>query len=719
MAKDLDVIRELEAELGQSIPITELKRLTYGVCLGLVVDEFENVIGLGLDRSRIREKGFSEKAIYLITKLKHLTQLSLAGNNLVRVPKDFVSLDKLERLQLYDNKIEIFPSHLLELPKLKHLGLAQNKIKKLPRNVIDFDLNLYQGVSEDGICLLGNHLEIPPLEIVEQGNEAVRNYFAQIEQAKGQTQYLFEAKLLIIGDGGTGKTSFKRKIRNPAARLPRDKDTTLGIEVDTWSYPIQFSQNPNLEDVKFHVNLWDFGGQKIYRGTHQIFITDPSVIRTLSGYFCRIGVFTHYIDDSLLQERIYLDSNWLVNTVYKVLDNKQVKATKGRLEEKDINNIWQTNELNFEIDKLTQLMHKFGLMYHISGSKSYVVPEHLPTNQPYEEWEHQSASDILYFTYEFDKYMPKGLMSRLIVSLHRDIKNHDYVWNRGLNIELKGTHGEIIETYGSSNTFQIRIAGANKIELLTIIRQRFAEVLQPFRNLNYKQLVPCTCDECSIAPIPQFHDYNKLLNLRAKGTGSQCPKSGEIVEITDLLRITEFIKDEDEVVDDAEAKVSSDLKTIELFLASSKELKSDREQVEILVNRENKKLVKKGLFLQLNLWEDFLDAMSKTRLQDDYNKMVKQSDIFISLFATKVGNFSEEEFEVAHTNFQEVGKPKYIFTYFKDVQINVSDMSIEDLISLENFKGKLDKLGHFYTSYKSIEDLNRQLKNQLDKIIEV
>ena len=43
---------------------------------------------------------------------------------------------------------------------------------------------------------------------------------------------------------------------------------------------------------------------------------------------------------------------------------------------------------------------------------------------------------------------------------------------------------------------------------------------------------------------------------------------------------------------------------------------------------------------------------------------------------------------------------------------------MDDLISLKKFQEKLKALGHFYTPYTSIEDLNRQLKNQLDKILE-
>ena len=160
------------------------------------------------------------------------------------------------------------------------------------------------------------------------------------------------------------------------------------------------------------------------------------------------------------------------------------------------------------------------------------------------------------------------------------------------------------------------------------------------------------------------------------------------------------------------------LKIINLFLASSSELKDDRNQVEIWVNRENNKLIENGFFLRLNLWEDFLDAMSKTRLQDEYNKIVVKSDVVICLFATKVGKYTEEEFEVAYANFKEKGKPKYIYTYFKEMQISTSNMNLDDLIGLQSFKEKLSALGHFYTIYKSTEDLIRQLKNQLDKIFD-
>jgi hypothetical protein len=72
-----------------------------------------------------------------------------------------------------------------------------------------------------------------------------------------------------------------------------------------------------------------------------------------------------------------------------------------------------------------------------------------------------------------------------------------------------------------------------------------------------------------------------------------------------------------------------------IFLASSEELKKDREQFEIFINRKNKDWIAKGIFLHLIIWEDFLDAMSQTRLQDEYNKAIRECDIFVMLFLVK------------------------------------------------------------------------------------
>lgn len=151
--------------------------------------------------------------------------------------------------------------------------------------------------------------------------------------------------------------------------------------------------------------------------------------------------------------------------------------------------------------------------------------------------------------------------------------------------------------------------------------------------------------------------------------------------------------------------------TRKIFLASSAELKEDRRDFEIFLSRKNKDWVPKGAFLDLVVWEDFIDALSKARLQDEYNKAIRACDVFVMLFWTKVGKYTEEEFETAVGQFKSTNKP-FVFTYFKDADPGPGGADA----SVAAFQKKLGAMGHFYTRYKNIEDLKYQFDRQLDKL---
>jgi hypothetical protein len=156
--------------------------------------------------------------------------------------------------------------------------------------------------------------------------------------------------------------------------------------------------------------------------------------------------------------------------------------------------------------------------------------------------------------------------------------------------------------------------------------------------------------------------------------------------------------------------------TKKIFLASSSELEEDRQQFEIFINRKNKEWNARDVFLELVVWEDFLDAVSKTRLQDEYNKAIVECDLFVMLFSTKVGKYTEEEFETALRQFQATDKP-LIYTYYKDVPISLGSAKKEDVVSLLAFLKRLDEdLKHFYTPYKNIDELKFHFDQQLDKL---
>ncbi len=155
---------------------------------------------------------------------------------------------------------------------------------------------------------------------------------------------------------------------------------------------------------------------------------------------------------------------------------------------------------------------------------------------------------------------------------------------------------------------------------------------------------------------------------------------------------------------------------IKIFLASSEELRTERDNFELYLRQQNDHYQEQGTYLQIVRWENFLDAMSPTRLQDEYNKAVRECDIFVSLFATKTGKYTEEEFDTAHQQFLATGRP-YIYTFFKDTELSTGSVDRAALQSLWAFQDKLNKLGHFYTTFKNIDDLKLRFSEQLKHLL--
>jgi hypothetical protein len=156
--------------------------------------------------------------------------------------------------------------------------------------------------------------------------------------------------------------------------------------------------------------------------------------------------------------------------------------------------------------------------------------------------------------------------------------------------------------------------------------------------------------------------------------------------------------------------------TTKLFLASSSEFCEERKEFELCISRKNKALRPRGVVIEVVLWEDFLNAMSKTRLQDEYNQAIRECDLFVTLVGSKVGRYTDEEFETAHAQFKATGRP-LIFTYFKDVQISSASVNRADMASLWAFEDKLKVVEHFPTRYTNTDQLKHEFNQQLDKLL--
>ncbi len=157
------------------------------------------------------------------------------------------------------------------------------------------------------------------------------------------------------------------------------------------------------------------------------------------------------------------------------------------------------------------------------------------------------------------------------------------------------------------------------------------------------------------------------------------------------------------------------MRTIRIFLASSSELSEDRAAFEEAIGRKNKDLPWKGVFLHLDVWEDTSSAVSPTRSQDEYNKLIDVCDIFVVLFWTKVGRYTREEFERAYGRFLDGSAPR-IFTYQKEIP-PVAWPSSTEIQSREQFQQRLGEIQHFPARYERAEGLCHAFNQELDRFL--
>ena len=90
------------------------------------------------------------------------------------------------------------------------------------------------------------------------------------------------------------------------------------------------------------------------------------------------------------------------------------------------------------------------------------------------------------------------------------------------------------------------------------------------------------------------------------------------------------------------------MKKIKIFIASSAELNEDKQMFDLYFSDKNKLYRDRNIDFDQRTWMDFSSSLNEGRLQDRYNDYIRECDIVIFLFHTRMGRYTKEELEVAH-----------------------------------------------------------------------
>ena len=125
----------------------------------------------------------------------------------------------------------------------------------------------YENLLNNGFSIdnkiLKRHLGVPE-EIKEKGAAAVGGY---IEELDDEAEQLDEVRIIILGEKGAGKTSLTRKLLDINNELPKENESTEGVETHIWN----FQSKDSFRKVNAHV--WDFAGHSITHSAHRCFMS--------------------------------------------------------------------------------------------------------------------------------------------------------------------------------------------------------------------------------------------------------------------------------------------------------------------------------------------------------------------------------------------------------------------------------------------------------------
>ncbi|PEB20796.1 hypothetical protein COO05_31215 [Bacillus toyonensis] len=197
-----------------------------------------------------------------ISNLVNLKFLNLRKSELTYLPEEICKLVNLTALNLHNSELTHLPEEIGNLKNLRSLTMRYCKVKKLPTSMKNLS-------SLHRLVLKNTYFEelIAP-EILMQSPQEVINFIIRYQEDQDKVK-LNESKMIIVGQGGVGKsTLLKRLVYNQFEELGT-LESTEGIDIEKWSF-IKDSNNYTL-------NVWDFGGQEIYHSTHQFFLTNRSL----------------------------------------------------------------------------------------------------------------------------------------------------------------------------------------------------------------------------------------------------------------------------------------------------------------------------------------------------------------------------------------------------------------------------------------------------------
>ena len=442
---------------------------------------------------------------------------------------------------------------------------------------------------------------------------------------------------------------------------------------------------------------------------------DRSKALHLSRYLHDLGVFLHFQDDPLLARTVILQNQWATEAVFRILDDETVKARLGRFNRGDCERLWRDSAYADMHPELLALMQRFELCYELKDSDppTWLAPQLSPPAKPNELADWGKPEDlVLRYCYEF---LPKGIISRLTVRLHRFVRNPELAWVTGVLFERDST-AVLVELLANGSEIELRARGPERKALLSVIAADLDALNESFQGLRDRvdKRIPCNCKLCRTAAVPEFFAQKNLLRRKEdRRLRVECPASYEDVDVLELLdgiRVDKLPGWASEV-----QPATADRRLGSFSPPPPNCGRTGMHSTSTFASRTTS-YAKRGSTWRSCDGKTFLTPCPRLACR---TSTTKRSATAISSSACSLPRpaSSPRKSSTLRTAASKRAANRAFIPSSRMLISKPAKRRRRTSRPCVHFRKKLSGLGHFYTSYDNIEHLKRQFRDQLDKML--
>ncbi|MFX0091261.1 MAG: COR domain-containing protein [Candidatus Hodarchaeota archaeon] len=227
-------------------------------------------------------------------------------------------------------------------------------------------------------------------------------------------------------------------------------------------------------------------------------LSAPEEFKTVAKVLHHEGAILYYPEErSLLKDLVVLQPNWVSKQIAEVMRHPAVEDQKGLIQKTLLTEIWDSQEFlthpNLR-DQLFLLMVKFNLCYQYEPD-TVLIPlflENIRVDFPSSwTWRARSSQDSLFFVYEFETALPKGLFPSFIVRTRRfTIRRH---WKTGVYLQ-DAWNQALVEYDPHKYRVTLKVGGLSQLAFLIRLQEVFEDLFHFYQGLTVTRLYQCICE---------------------------------------------------------------------------------------------------------------------------------------------------------------------------------------------------------------------------------